>query len=944
MVDTLFKEEVVYSQDDCKFTKQSYKAIRETIRENHAVGFLAGYYDEKLTIASVSGFFLYDLGYTYDEFMEATEGSLFNLFYGENTTFLQPGRFEKIKGSGEGQLLMKGDVPVFVSLYKTDTTNDKQQPMWVLSSRIDWMQQNLQLVNNTIRSGFWYIDCDEHGEMKSIRYSHEFRRMLGYHDTLDFPNVLESWLSAIHPNDRKNTLGQMKEALADRTNTKKYSVEYRMRMKNGEYQWFRNIADITRTLDGTAYHMAGIFVNIEEELEQKRQNQRSEAFHRAYTESNICEYYLDLERNHFDALKVSDPFLEIFEKNRTWDELIHAYREQFVCEEDRQATDMFYNRTYIKERFVEGKGELSLECKIKIDGKTRWVRNIIIRDEMATDFNYAMVFVRDITSAKAEAENIQELTKKNKVMDMLIQGMIKLVDRYVLCDFEKESYQFYSRFECDDYPPEGAYSEFATSIARRYKTVSEKVSIERAFSIEYIRKMLPTADDIYKFEYSTLDEKQFKVVSVLPVLWKNGQPAKVLFIIQNTTQEKLVEMESRKMLKDACEAANKANRAKTEFLSNMSHDIRTPMNAIVGMTAIAENSMDEPERVRGCLERITQSSKHLLNLINEILDMSRIENGKSLLAEEEIYLPNVLDEIVSMTATSAQLHNHEFIVDIQNFSHKYVYGDALKIHQMLFNITSNAVKYTPDGGRICFTAEELPIRSSDTGCYQFTVEDNGIGMSEEFQKVIFDPFARAEDEHTSKVQGTGLGTAIANSYAAMMNGTIEVESEMSKGSKFTITIFLKLKDEEKSEEKGSVLKGNWRDIKQCDFSGKRILLVEDNELNSEIAKTLIEMTNARVDVAENGRTALEMLLDKPETYYHLIFMDIQMPEMNGYEVTRAIRQLDYGYAKTVPIVAMSANAFAEDIFKAKQSGMNDHIAKPLDLNRLVGILEKWLDI
>lgn len=941
----MFKEEVMHSQDDCKLTEASYEVIREAIRENHAVGFVMGYYDDRLTIASVSGFFLHDMGYSYNEFMEKTRGSLRNLFYGENTTFLKQGRFENIRGAGEGQLLMKGDVPVFVRLYKADTVDGEQRPMWVLSSRIDWMQQNLQLVNNAIQSGFWYVDCDEKGEMQSISYSHEFRRMLGYSDVLDFPNVFESWVDAIHPSERTHVLEELRGALADQNNEKQYNVEYRVRMKNGEYQWFRNIGDITRRLDGTAYRMAGIFVNIEDEIEQERQNQKSEAFHRAYTESNICEYYLNLQENSFESLKVNDSLLKIFEKSQNWDELIQLYMEKFICDEDKEAIALFYNRSYIQERFAEGKNELSLECKIKINGEVHWVRNILIRDEMARDNGYAMVFIRDITSAKAEAENIQELTKKNKAMDMLIQGMVKLVDCYVLCDLEKNSYQFYSRGEdADFYSTEGTYQELIEQVCSRYKTLSEKVSIEQAFSISYIRKMLSSSEDVYKFEYCTSDEKHFRMISILPVLWKDNGPAKVLFIVQDTTQEKYEEMESRKMLKDAYEAANEANRAKTEFLSNMSHDIRTPMNAIVGMTAIAKNSMEEPERVKGCLERITQSSTHLLSLINEILDMSRIENGKSSLTEEEICLSDIIDEVVDMTEISAQIHQHDFKVELEDFPHKYVYGDALKIQQMLFNITSNAVKYTPDGGQIRFEARELSIRSVDTGCYQFIVEDNGIGMSEEFQRVLFEPFTRAEEEYTSKIQGTGLGTAIAKSYANMMNGSIEVESEISEGSKFTITIFLKLKDEGRTENHNSMNKGKWTDLKKCDFSGKHILLVEDNELNSEIAKTLIEMTKAQVDVAENGRVALQILAEKPEKYYQLVFMDIQMPEMSGFEVARSIRNLDNEYMKQIPIVAMSANAFAEDIFKAKQSGMNDHIAKPLDLNRLIGILEKWLYI
>lgn len=1069
----LFKEETIYSVGESKLVENSYEVIKNTIRNNHAVGFVTGHYDERLSISNVSGFLLHNLGYDYEEFMNVTKGSLINLFYGEHKNFLEPKQFKNMQGEGEGMILAKGNTPVYVRLIKKDSIDKNGDRIWILSARMDWMQQNLQLVNNVIQSGFWVIDCDEDGKAVSVNYSNEFRKMIGCHDTLDFPNTMEAWTERLHPEDRENAVRQLETALADRMNQIKYNVEYRMKMSDNTYQWFRDSAEVTRRLDGSACRMAGIFINIEKEKEAKRQERKSNAFHRAYTEGNLCEYYVDLRKNTFDSLKNEDSLFEDFEQGHTWDELIQYYIKYFVCIEDKKAVAMLYDRDYILQRFLEGMNELSLESKIMINGEIHWVRNVILVDETQIRSRYAMVFVRDITDAKAEAENVQELTKQNQAMDMLIQGTIKLVDRYAMCDLKENTYHYFNRdSENMVYKPTGTYDEFVTAIESKFKLVSNDISLQQAFSKEYIREMLKTPDDVYKFEYSTKGESQFKTIAICPLSWENNQVARVLFISQDITQEKIVEIQSRDALKEAYEAADKASKAKTEFLSNMSHDIRTPMNAIVGMTAIAGANIENQDRVLDCLSKITQSSRHLLGLINEVLDMSRIESGKISLTEEEFNLSELVDNLIAMIKTGIEMHSHNFEVHINKIEHEDVSGDSLRIQQLITNIMSNAIKYTPDGGNIVFGISEIETKSADLGCYKFTIEDNGIGMSEEFQKVVFDPFTRADDKRTSKIQGTGLGMAIAKNIASMMNGSIEVESELGKGTKFTITIFLKLQHKELNkvdefidlpvlvvdddliccENTVDILKdigidGEWvtsgkeavervtrryqknenyfaliidwqmpemdgiettrqirkrvgddvtiiilsaydyseieaeareagvdefiakplfrsrltatfkniiegkpnkdaknylANISNCDFNGKRVLLVEDNQLNSEIASEIIAMTGAQIDTAENGKEAVDKFANAPVGFYDLVFMDIQMPTMNGYEATAAIRSLGKYRVKEVPIIAMTANAFAEDVVMAKNAGMNEHIAKPLEMNRLCEIMQRYL--
>lgn len=544
-----------------------------------------------------------------------------------------------------------------------------------------------------------------------------------------------------------------------------------------------------------------------------------------------------------------------------------------------------------------------------------------------------------------------------------------------------------------------------------------------------------------------------------------------LMVSMDVSPEKKAEIESRKALKEAYRAAENASRAKTEFLSNMSHDIRTPMNAIVGLTAIAGANIESQEKVIECLGKITKSSRHLLGLINEVLDMARIESGKMSLTEEDFNLPELVDNLITMTKTSIDEHHHSFEVHIDHIEHEAVCGNSLRIQQVFVNLMSNAIKYTPDGGHIIFSIREKPNGFSELGCYEFTIEDDGIGMTPEFQKIMFEPFSRADDHRTTKVQGTGLGMAITRNIVHLMNGDIEVDSAPNKGTKITVTVYLKLQESEKEQEKELVdlpvlvvdddrtccestvatledigIDGEWvltgteavercrarhknnsdyfavildwkmpgmdgietaRNIRACvgedvtiiiltafefseieeearsagvnafiakplfrsrltatlrqfvsgkkeknarncledfanaDYSGKRILLVEDNELNREIAIEIMGMTGAEIDVAENGKIAVDKIADAPENWYDLVFMDIQMPIMNGYEATAAIRSLS-GARGHVPIIAMTANAFAEDVQLAKNTGMNEHMAKPLDMHKLNEILKTWL--
>ncbi|MGN0466172.1 MAG: response regulator, partial [Lachnospiraceae bacterium] len=477
-------------------------------------------------------------------------------------------------------------------------------------------------------------------------------------------------------------------------------------------------------------------------------------------------------------------------------------------------------------------------------------------------------------------------------------------------------------------------------------------------------------------------------------------------------------------------------------------------------------------RVQDSLQKITQASKHLLSLINEVLDMSKIESGKVELVEEEFNLSDLIDNLVDMTSIQIREHHHEFSVNISDVVHEAVVGDSLRIQKVFTNLMGNAVKFTPDGGKINLFISEKPSNQAKVGCFEFIFEDNGLGMSEEFLEQIFEPFARAQDEKVNKIQGTGLGMPISRNIVRMMGGDIKVESKLGVGSRFTVTIYLKLQDaievqydkfidldvlvaddDEISLEScctmlndfGMKAKGvstgteaveqvvlhhrmkrdyfaciidwkmpdmdgiattrairkevgkdvpiiiisayDWSDIEQearaaganmfiskplfrsrlartfsslvigeehkeektpfeelanIELENYRALLVEDNDLNAEIATEILEMTGLVVERADDGMEAVDKISRCENGYYDIIFMDIQMPKMNGYDATRAIRSMSRNYCKQVPIIAMTANAFAEDVHAAKTVGMNEHIAKPLDLSSLAKTLKRWL--
>lgn len=376
--------------------------------------------------------------------------------------------------------------------------------------------------------------------------------------------------------------------------------------------------------------------------------------------------------------------------------------------------------------------------------------------------------------------------------------------------------------------------------------------------------------------------------------------------------------------------AEDANKAKTDFLFNMSHDIRTPMNAILGFVDIAEKNMDNPERVEDCLVKMKHSSVQLLNLINDVLELSRIEAGQTEIKMEANDVRMTTSGLLDVFEPLLKKKNILFENDIRIEEHYFAKIDSHHINQIVFNIVSNAIKYSKENGKVCCLLEEIPSEKENETVYKWTVSDDGMGMSEEFVKHAFERFSREQNTTTSGIEGTGLGLAMVNDLVNLMNGQISINSEKGVGTTISFEIPCELCDEKEIPKHKRI--GN-----TVDFKGKKILVVEDNELNREILKDYLERYEIIVDEAVNGQDCIAKIKEKGPNYYFVILMDIQMPVMNGYEATNEIRKA-YPNSK-IPIIAVSANAFEEDRRKSREKGMDNHIAKPINMDELMEVLE-----
>ena len=390
--------------------------------------------------------------------------------------------------------------------------------------------------------------------------------------------------------------------------------------------------------------------------------------------------------------------------------------------------------------------------------------------------------------------------------------------------------------------------------------------------------------------------------------------------------------ETQNTVAEALAAAKAASKAKSDFLANMSHDIRTPMNAIIGMTALIEHDAESPEKIREYTKKVNNSSQHLLGLINEVLDMSKIESGKLVLNSAEFDLKELLEQVEAGFRPQMNAKGQKFSITINQISHNWLIGDNVRVLQILNNLLSNSFKYTPTKGQIRLDVEELKQTSHNYAKICFRVSDNGIGMSSEYLSRIYDSFSREERTTVNTIQGTGLGMSIVKSLVDLMGGSINVDSIQGKGTQFVVVLDFKISERnEKREEKPETVELD----ENTGLKGMHFLCAEDNELNAEILSELLEIEGASCEICENGQVIVERFEQSKPGEFDMILMDVQMPIMNGYEATKAIRNGTHPLAKTIPIIAMTANAFSEDIQNSLNVGMDAHVSKPVDMKTLI---------
>ena len=602
--------------------------------------------------------------------------------------------------------------------------------------------------------------------------------------------------------------------------------------------------------------------------------------------------------------------------------------------DDLAAFDNAFSRQAMLRLFTQGKKQISRRLRrLSGSGEYRMVEFTATRINPADKEIWCVLVFRDIQEEyQLEEQRSMEVTQLATAIKTAFQMLISV-------NLTKNTYHFleYERLGVEQPAWEGCFCQLLETEAATVHPDYREEFI-RKFSRDALCDAFTNGARIVKMEVPHRGgdgEYHWYFTQVVRVENPHMEDIIEITLSRNIDSERRMreealekERRTKALLEDALKKAEKASRAKSEFLSRMSHDIRTPMNAIVGLTELAGRHVDDREKMQNYLKQIADAGAHLLDLINEVLDVGKIESGEAKLALNAFDLRELIQETVEMLQVPVRKKGQRLSVFIDDAVHSRVTGDDLRLKQILMNILENASKYTGEGGSISLSLEELTKKEDASGTYRFIIEDTGIGMKPQYLSHIFEPFSRAEDLKSAGVTGTGLGMTIVKNLVALMDGDIQVESEYGKGSRFTITICLAKNDAP------SLIMKEKEEGREESFEDFRILLAEDNALNRQIAGEMLELLGARVEMAEDGEQAVNAVRSHPPLYYHLVLMDIQMPKLNGYEAARRIRSLDMERIDELPIIALTADAFAEDVKRAHLAGMNGHLAKPISIDRL----------
>lgn len=811
-------------------------------------------------------------------------------------------------------------------------------------------QRHLKSFGDMINAALWRIDINGEGEIIGVDWTDEARKMLGYKKKGELPNVLESWTDRIHPDDRERVMKHFRQSIRTTSEGIVHDETFRLRRKNGQYVWYHTLGRI-ENLPGNERRLFGIITDItaDKQLEaQRNQLEQNLEIIEALAADYSSVYYIDLDTEELTPYSMNEEteraISKVIRSSKSYPEAFLAYVNQFVYEPDKEMV------------LREGRRKNVIKYLIENNAFSIVFRGL---DEGLVSFCEMKFVVTRREGNEIKSVALGFAYKDKEIMAQYINE--KLVAEYIsafLIDLDSDTYRIYRHpdttraMEREDKVWSLAMKDFAEECDPEYADIVRKIG-----QPEFLKSELAFVDRReyhYRFPSSSQPWRR-SVVQVIDR--KKGVPSTIVatFMGIDDFESKIKDQEKelaaqQKQLKEALAMAQSANRAKTTFLNNMSHDIRTPMNAIIGYTGLAASHIDHKEQVRDYLEKIGQSSNHLLSLINDVLDMSRIESGKMNLEEKPENLSDIIHTVCDIVQPDINARQLDFFVDEVEVNDEDVFCDRLRLNQVLLNVLSNAIKYTPPGGTITMRVAEKPIKKSDCGTYVFLIKDNGMGMSDDFLKTIFDPFTRVKSSTVSGIQGTGLGMAITKNIVDMMGGSIEIQSKPGRGTEVSVTLDFKLQDKARTLSEiselhtaGGLSGAKMPSGQEANLQGKKVLLVEDNELNCEIATAVLENFGCKVTKAEDGDLAVEILANAGPGDFDMVLMDIQMPRMNGYEATRLIRSLKTEISE-IPILAMTANAFEEDRKLALEAGMNEHIAKPFDIDRLKKTMTEFIYI
>ncbi len=726
-----------------------------------------------------------------------------------------------------------------------------------------------------------------------------------------------------------------------------YKFFYRSKKlsSNGKFYWYSSTIKILK--DFFTMYTVDVSEEINEmHLIESRNTKFLDRYKSAIVSDAMAFYEFNLSKNKImgkPLQKIGEKKIPMLislglERNCSYTDFIKA-NSQNMDESERKTYLEKMSISTLLEKFKSGEYESWFDMMRKTyDGQTFWTRTsiILIRDEYSKDIN-GLCVVKNITDIKlAEEEKLYQMEVINGLA--VEYSNIFIIDKsfgsIMPVRVSDNTKGFFREIIAGT-----TYSDALELYTETSVFEGDRDMIKQAFSIENVKRQLRTHESFYVNYRSYVNNKlEYYKVKVVRIGSPNEDNDLLLGFV-NVDEEIEHEMEQKRQLENALDAAESANRAKTRFLSNMSHDIRTPMNAILGFTTLAEQHIDDPETTRDYLKKIKSNSNHLLGLINDILDMSRIESGKLQLHPVNCNLDDFQNSLRDVILPQSTLKNIDFDIIEYNIKNRNFVADSLRLNQILINIIGNSVKFTNTGGKISLTIRQIPCKQKNMCSFEFTVVDNGIGMSQEIQNHLFEPFSREDSVQVQKIQGTGLGMSITKNIVDLMHGTIQVQSKLNEGTKTVVSLSFPII---KSEELEQSQKKDDSSIDVSEFVGCRILLVEDNQFNREIATTLLRDQGFEVDCAENGQIAVEKVKNASESYYSLILMDVMMPVMNGLEATKQIRKLDNPIKSSIPIIAMTANAFDEDRKNSLQAGMDDYISKPFNVKDLFKILKQQL--